>query len=340
MKAFDSWMGDYQVAWRKQYIASTEWGWQNGKCHPWILPRWLWEAGLWSGIRSGSNNSLAEYLANNGVQKHEGSHNLKSSWIQCANLCFPFGGSVAGRSLLAGFLREHVADEIRSVDAVELEYEDKDAGLRPAVLLGETGGKRGSGQTSPDLGILVNEKRGLALVENKLVEKSFYPCSARRTGDSRGRPGNPDPARCDQALAVAFDYQSQCHQTVWGRRYWEHLAPVVDNDRLSKLAHCPAAHSGYQLFRQQALAEGIAASGKYDFVISCVAADERNETLNSSLKRTRIAELKDWASLFRGRARFALFTHQQWVAWVGTHDAGNRWRDWLAYVESRYGYKP
>ena len=89
---------------------------------------------------------------------------------------------------------------------------------------------------------------------------------------------------------------------------------------------------------KQALAEGIAASGKYDFVISYVAVDERNETLDSSLKRTEIAKLTDWGSLFKGKARFSVFTHQAWVEWVRTHDANGQWQDWLSYVESRYGY--
>ena len=87
------------------------------------------------------------------------------------------------------------------------------------------------------------------------------------------------------------------------------------------------------------MAEGIAASGEYEFVISCVAVDERNDTLDSSLKRTGIAKLTDWGNLFNGKARFSVFTHQQWVNWVRTHDADGEWQHWLAYVESRYDYK-
>ncbi len=338
MQNFDGWMTEYQTRWRETHIAYKEWGWHNGKSYPWILPRRLWEDGLWHGIRSGTPNSLTEYLSAHDVQKHTGVHNLKSSWIQCANLYFPFGGSPEGRSLFAEFLHANVAAEVHSVDAVDLEYAGEGE-LHPSVLLGETGGTRGSGQTSPDLGLLVNQGRGLVLVENKLVEKSFYECSARSASDSSGRPGNPDPSRCDNALAVATDPPSQCHQGVWGRRYWEHLAPVADKENLSKLAHCPAAHAGYQLFRQQALAEGIAALGVYDFVISCVAVDARNETLDSSLKRTRIARLAEWGGLFNGKARFSVFTHQQWVEWVRTHDAGEQWQDWIDYVESRYDYR-
>ena len=67
---------------------------------------------------------------------------------------------------------------------------------------------------------------------------------------------------------------SQCHQAAWHRRYWDHLAPVVDQNAFARLPYCPPARHGYQLFRQQALAEGIAQSGKYELVVSAVAVDE------------------------------------------------------------------
>ena len=73
-------------------------------------------------------------------------------------------------------------------------------------------------------------------------------------------------------------------------------------------------------------------------VVSCVAVDERNEVLAACLRGTGIPNLSDWSSLFQGNARFAVFTHQQWVEWVRSHDANGQWRDWLSYVESRYGY--
>ena len=121
MQNFDVWMTEYQTRWRETHIACKELGWQNKKQYPWILPARLWEEGLWPGIRSGSANSLPDYLRRNNVQKHQSVHNLKSSWMQCANLYFPFGGSPEGRSIFAGFLHENVADEVHSVDVVELE---------------------------------------------------------------------------------------------------------------------------------------------------------------------------------------------------------------------------
>ena len=337
MESLDRWMDKHFVEWRKSHVTSREWGWWNGRQYPWVIPEHLWEEGLWPGIGRSSDNSLPAYLEKTGVQKHDGVHNLKSSWMLCANLYFPFRASSEGRELLASFLRHHVAAEVLSLESVELEFAEEGT-LHPAILLGETGGVRGAGQTSPDLGLSVNEGRGLVLVENKFLEHGFYDCSARRRNvrGRQGQSGNPDPSRCNRPLAVVQNPTDQCHQTVWGRRYWEHLASVADRKSWASLHQCPAASGGYQLFRQQALAEGIAQSGKYDFVISAVAADERNNALNASLENCGLAELKQWESLFTGRARFAVFSHQQWVGWVRKHDPEGRWKGWLSYVHARY----
>ena len=93
---------------------------------------------------------------------------------------------------------------------------------------------------------------------------------------------------------------------------------------------------GYQLFRQHALAESIAQSGRYYLVVSAVAVDERNDALDAALSRNGIDGLKQWGTVFKGRAQFAVFTHQQWVGWVQEHDTEGKWSDWLSYVRSRY----
>ena len=337
MESFDRRMNLHQIEWRKANVVSTELGRWRGRQHPWILPESSWEEGLWPGIRMESDDSLPAYLERTGVQKHEGVHNLKSSWVLCANLYFPFRSSLEGKALFAAFLKSYVSTEINTLEAIELEYAS-DGELHPSRLLGEKGGTRGANQTSPDLGLLVNEGQGLVLVENKLTEHSFYECSAwRHKGNSR-RHGNPDPDRCNHPAEVAKCPASQCHQTSWGRRYWDHLAPIIDQEALASLPHCPAMRHGYQLFRQHALAEGIAQSGCYDLVVSVLAVDERNHALDAALKRSGIDGMNWWGEVFQGRARFALFTHQEWVAWVKNHDANGRWRDWLGYVCSRYGF--
>ncbi len=339
MKDFDAWMTAYQVRWRENHgIAPGENGRQNGKAYPWILPKRLWHLGLWPGIQSGRSGSVEEYLRDNDVQEHKGVHNLKSSWVQCANVYYPFRATTGGRELLAGFLRTNVLPEVQTVDDVQLEYAE-DGDLHPSALLGEVGGSRGTGQTSPDVAFLVNGKSGLILAENKLLEKCFYRCSARRRNSTDDRPGNPDPTRCLNPARVVDNPESQCHQAVWGRKYWERLLPVTNREVVAALRCCPAANGGYQLFRQQALAAGIAASGKYDVVASCVAYDARNDTLVGCLRRSGIDNFTiGWGRLFSGKAKFATWTHQQWVAWVRANDHEGAWREWLAYVEARYGY--
>ena len=69
--------------------------------------------------------------------------------------------------------------------------------------------------------------------------------------------------------------------------------------------------------------------------MSAVAVDERNGQLEAGLRRSGIDGFEQWGRIFRGRARFAKFTHQQWVGWVRDNNDG-RWSDWLSYVTERY----
>ena len=204
MESFDRLMNLHQIEWRKANVASMGLGRWRGREYPWILPESSWEEGLWPGIRSGSDNSLPAYLARTGVQKHEGVHNLNSSWVLCANLYFPFRVSADGKSLFASFLKHYVAADIDSLETIELEYAEE-CELHPSRLLGEEGSTRGANQTSPVLGLLVNEGRGLVLGESKFTEHSFYKCSAWKHKGSSRRLGNPDPGRCNHLVNVAKD---------------------------------------------------------------------------------------------------------------------------------------
>jgi len=341
LSGFDQQMEEHQKKWRNKpgNVSSSEQGWQNGKQYPWILPPALWEEGLWPRIRSGSARSLPAYLDEYRIQKHVGVNNLKSSWTLCANLYFPFRCSTDGRALLAGFLAEKVHPSIKSVEGVELEYAGR-GDLHPSVLLGEAGGKKGAGQTSPDVAFLVNQGNGLILTENKFTEHSFYPCSALKKKGSPGKPVNPDPTRCKQPLAVLNNPTGQCHQMAWGRKYWKHLQPCARREVLATLSRCPAATAGYQLFRQQALGEGIATTSKYELVVSCLAVDERNVTLKKCLTSTGMADAWEWGKLFEGKALFRVFFHQDWVAWVRKRGDPEEWRGWLNWVTERYCFAP
>jgi len=330
MNDFDRYMNDYQTRWRRNNLENQVPGTQNGKKRPWILPRELWKEGLWAGIRGGTN-SLPAYLDDTGVQKHDGVHNLKSSWVLCANLYFPFRED---HETLAGFLRNHVSPIIDTVNRIELEWAEEPP-LDPTTLLGEPHGQRGKNQTSPDIAFIVNGGKGIVLTENKFTEHSFYPCSGRKT-----IYGNPDIGRCMDICKVYNDTDNQCYMLQWAngertnRKYWDYLK--FTPEALSILRRCPAANAGYQLFRQQALAEALAQKGPYDFIISCVAYDARNRALVTCLKSTGIHNFTtDWGSLFEGKAKFATFTHQQWVKWV-SNNKKRIWQDWLDYVNKRY----
>ena len=335
-RSFDQEMNRTQTAWREAHATTREQGVQNGKNYPWILPERLWREGLWPGIRSGTKPDLERYLAGTSVQKHQGVHNLKSSWMLCANVYFAHS---ADRQTLAGFLARFVDPRIVGVDCVELEWAEKRP-LDPPSLLGEPGGQRGTGQTSPDVAFLVELEgggRGIVLTEVKFTEHSFYGCPGRDW-----KNGNGNPERCLSARKVLDNPADECHLVTWARgrrrnrRYWEHL-PFTEAAKDS-LRQCPAARGGYQLLRQQALAEGIAKS-KYDLVYSTVAYDSRNEVLLSSMRAAGVADFRrDWGTLFDGQARFASFSHQEWVGWVRDNDRDARWRDWLVWINERYGY--
>jgi len=314
-----------------------------------VLPGKAWELNLWLPLRKGGeiqgqDSDLPEYLRKNHVQRHTHSRNLLSSWTLCANLYFPFGRVPDGRKIISRFLSKLLDENSIEVQSVELEYQDTDPSLSAFVLLGEESGKRGSGQTSPDLGIVFTYgagKKGLMLIENKYVEHSFYPCSANKKNGSSEHPVNTDKTRCQDTMKVVKDYDNQCHQSSWGRKYWKQVAASINLSQIGNLNYCPARTAGYQLFRQQALAEAIVQSGKYQLVCSAVAYDSQNEKLVRCLDRTGIKDAHNdgWAALWsRGKARFVTFNHRQWVEHVKTMDTKHNWDNWLTYIHDRYGY--
>jgi hypothetical protein len=332
--SFASEMTRHQVRWRRDHVGTSEPGVQNRVTSPWLLPRWAWQEGLWPPVRGDGPHSLQSYLAAHRVAPHSGVHNLKSSWVSGVNLYFPFSAGEAGRALLAGFLHDKVDARVRSVDALDFEWAG-DGEYNARVLLGETGGSRGSAQTSPDIALRVNGGEGLVLVENKLTEHSFYPCSARTRSGSATRAAITDPSLCDDMPALLEDPR-RCHQTTLKRQYWRWLNDAVDAVAFSRLARCPAATAGYQLLRQQALAEALFRCSRYGFVVSAVAIDARNTRLARCLAGVGLADVRDWAALFRGAARFAVWTHQDWVDWVRAHDTQGSWRAWADWISARY----
>jgi len=324
-----------QIAWREENISTIEWGVQNGGQYEHIIPKTNWEETLWVGIRS----TLPIYLKKKKVKEHTGVHNLMSSWVLAANLYFPIRENKVFKELMLQFLRTKISNDITELCQVELEFAFPEGDqLHPSPLLGEKDGNRGSGQTSPDVAFLVKTTKGdgLILTECKFSEHSFYSCSARRTEDKGKRKGNPNPKQCLKATTEVPHWEN-CHQAVWGRMYWNHLK--LSEQGIRTFNRCPAATTGYQLFRQQSLAEGIKQSNRFDLVASTVAFDGNNEILKHSLKATGVNDFQtDWASLFEGEAIFTTWTHQEWVQFVREHQTTPLQADWVKYMEERYGY--
>jgi len=90
-------------------------------------------------------------------------------------------------------------------------------------------------------------------------------------------------------VSLSKDIEAQCYMIKWelgrrtNRRYWNYLR--FSEKAFQTLRRCPAANAGYQLFRQQALAEAITQNSSYSTVISCVAYDERNEAVKKLVKQ-------------------------------------------------------
>lgn len=333
----------YQVEWRrKNRLAEGDWGWQNGVQREHILPAKRWILGVWPPIR----DVLVMYISASRIQANAGKHNLKSSWTQCANMFFPFRFNRKMGEVFAQFLSSQLNLRITSIEGIELEYAAP-GNLEPKRLLGEFGGMRGSGQTSPDVAVLFScedGSSGIYLIENKYTEHSFYDCSAAaktasKTHSLLGLKPNDRPERCYHAIDVYRSPEDMCHQQAWGRKYWSLLKDTINMEYLKASGRCPALRAGYQLFRQQALAQGLAESGIFDHVISGVAYDNRNYILNNCLRNIGISSfITGWTGLFNTPVRFHCFTHQDLVSYTKQNTNSFSWR-WVKYITDRYDYR-
>ena len=328
----------HQIKWRSTQLAHLpELGIHAGRRYPHLLPSDHWLQGLFPPIR----DRLKEYLAAYWIQPHSHKHNLLSSWILCANMYFPFRGNPAGLDLLTGFLASKLGTRGRNVENIELEY-SLDPPLDASTLLGESGGRRGASQTSPDVAFELSKgaEKALVLTECKYIEASFSGCSGYSKSDQklRGRPANPDRERCHQSANVIGDPEHFCHLTVWDRRYWEYLAPIADRGAFRNLEYCPARSSGYQLLREYTYAQALFESGRYEKVIYAIAWDQRNEALTRSMRRVGIVDIESgWQSLFPRGVSIKTWSHADWVDHVESH-GGAQWSAWVEYVRARYGW--
>jgi hypothetical protein len=330
----------HQIDWRKsQKNIPLENGRQNGVTYAHILPSEQWLLGI--------RIPLVNYIETERIQANTGKHNLKSSWTQCANTFFPFRLNPSMEAMLVSFLNRELNLNASSIVGLEFEYAAPGR-LSPEILLGEMKGMRGSGQTSPDVAILFkchDNKCGLYLIENKYTEHHFYPCSAAQKTISPahsqlGLEPNPNPERCKNINALLENPDGICHQLSWGRQYWSILKNHANKENLIKLPYCPAMRDGYQLLRQQALAQGISDAGLFDYVVSGVAYDDRNSELVTCLSGLGINNFNDgWGDLFSTNSNviFHCFSHQDFISWI-TRSKSPYITDWGDYLRQRYGF--
>lgn len=335
-----------QLKWRKDHISTKEFGYKNlnkntgePERFPHIVPYQNWEETLYNGI----SKELLEYInrPEKKIMAHDYVHNLLSSWVLCANLYFLARINQNFRAILTDFLKFCVSDKISSIEIIELEFAFPIGDpLHPNPLLGEKNGIPGQKQTSPDMAFLAKTIDGndaIILTESKYTEHHFYGCSTNPDNCETYRNPNPDFSRCMQP-SKGYDYKRICHQrSAWYRKYMNLISFSEQADTI--LNNCPAATDGYQLFRQHALAEGIAHSGRFELVVSAVAYDGRNDDLIGCLKSTGINDFTiDWEKLFTGKALFKTWKHQDWVDFVRKNQVNGEFAEWTEYLKERYGY--
>lgn len=92
--------------------------------------------------------------------------------------------------------------------------------------------------------------------------------------------------------------------------------------------------------RQQALANGIYKSGKYEFVFSSVSFDKRNTVLKNCFKNTFIKGNfeENWKDIYENGSDFITWYHQDWVDHIKGNNKDNHFDNWLKYLNSRYNY--
>ena len=164
-KPFDKQVERYQISWRgKNKLLEGKWGDYRGKPREHILPEDHWLQGVWQPIC----HALDQYVSVHEIQPSSQKNNLKSSWVQCINLFFAMRCNPDIRRLFMSFLTRQLGIKVTSIEALEFEYAAP-GNLEPKRLLGEQGGSRGSGQTSPDIAVIFgceDGKSGIYLIEN------------------------------------------------------------------------------------------------------------------------------------------------------------------------------
>jgi hypothetical protein len=242
------------------------------------------------------------------------------------NLFIPF--RVGGPESLASLLSLATGLDLR-IERMQFEF-------GPSNILAETQTDppgEDEFRTTADVGIEVRDaagRRGIVLIEVKLSEGGFTPCSGRRSAFN----GRPDV--CDSAAAF-FTKTAACHLTRphgarRDRRYWTIFAGTGHSLRMAfpgadLEGSCPFANDMQQIMRNHALALGLVQSGRYEFARIGLVHHDDNPDVPSHWERYQRL-VADPTVLFRVPAS-ALIK-------AGRGLSASWSADWAQYVEERY----
>ena len=218
---------------------------------PLLWPHWA------DGVHPAYRKLAKRVVAEDSVALHDYAAHLRSSQAFAFNLFLPF--REGNRAELAGCVSRLVGVPL-TIDRVQFEW------VPPGPLLGELVGERPATDepaTAVDVVLwsrLPDGQRSAVLLEVKLSEPHFTPCSGR---DSRG---NRRKDVCNSAR-LFFDDPTTCYlrrpyRKQRDRRYWEIFAASHGSIRdafpgASLEGPCPFAYEAQQPMRNLAIARGL-----------------------------------------------------------------------------------
>jgi hypothetical protein len=268
---------------------------------------------------------LRRHRGKNRFRLHNHFNHMASSQAANVNLFLPILQHRHGSKILArvnGDVASLATDHLDHGYCLEFwggnfgGYDESDRGP-----LGDKSARRG---TDSDIAIAYRNSAGelcLWLIEHKLTEKEFTPCSGPKSKDR-------DKARhrCTSTFAETLQNKHTCFHHDYGKRkYWD----ITESNRTlfvnhAKHAECPFQGGMNQLWRNQLLALAMEQSEEqpYKHAAFSVVKHPANEHLNASL--SAFADLVDHSP------KFSVFTSADVLqaAEALQDDALTEWAKW------------
>jgi hypothetical protein len=269
-------------------------------------------------------DELRRHRRENPFRLHSHFNHMASSQAANVNLMLPILQHLLGNKVL-GLLKPDFAS--LATDHLDhgycLEFWGGNFG-RGKSDGGPLGDKSGSHGTDSDIAIAYRnfeDELCLWLIEHKLTEKEFTPCSGPKSE-------NRDRARhdCASTFAEIVGNKHNCFHHDYGRRkYWD----ITDSNRSMFIndanhAACPFQGGMNQLWRNQLLAMAIEQDEKQPYKHAWFSVVKH--PANTSLDATLVA----FADLVGNNPKFSVFTSEDVLraAEARQDDELNRWATW------------